>query len=230
MYVVAGISLLVILFFYVSPRTLDYDDLEMRVEEIMNPADLDMEMPVEAPATPEDTAETELDTATVEEISEEEGAGEEGEAAAPEEQEAEEDEEDVFGTAEMFDISASDLREHLNIWEYLVWFRTDIALFWAYILIILTAIASLIFPLISVFSNPGALIRFVGVLAAAAVLVVVAYLFSSDTPINIIGYTGEANRDPATLRMVDTTLYVVYMLFGLALLSILYSIIARFFR
>ena len=230
MYVVAGISLLVILFFYASPRTLDYDDLEMRVEEIMNPADLDMEMPVEAPATPGDTAETELDTATVEEITEAEGPGEGDEGAAAEEQEAEEDEGGVFSTANIIDTSGADLREHLNTWEYLVWFRTDIALFWAYILLILTAIASLVFPLISVFSNPRALIRFVGVLAVAAVLVVVAYLFSSDTPINIIGYTGEANRDPATLRMVDTTLYVVYMLFGLALLSILYSIISRLFR
>jgi len=225
MYVVAGISLLVILFFYAGPRTLDFDDLEMRVEEIMNPADLDMDMPVEAPATPEDT--TEMDTTAVEEIAAAEGPGEQGGEGAAQ---AEEEEGGVFSTAEVLDTSGINLKEHLTTWEYLVWFRTDIALFWAYILLLMTAVAAIIFPMITVFSNPRALIRLVGVLAAGAVLVVIAYLFSSDTPINIIGYTGQANRDPATLRMVDTTLYVVYMLFGLAVLSILYSIVARLFK
>lgn len=215
LYVVAGISLLVILFFYASPRTLDYDDLEMRVEEIMNPADLDMQMPVDAPATPADTTETALDTASVEEIAAAEGPEEQGGA---------------FATEEVLDTSGVDLRKHLNTWEYLVYFRTDIALIWAYILLLLTAIAAITFPLITVFSSPRALIRMVGILAGAAVLVVVAYLFSSDTPLQIIGYTGDANRNPATLRMVDTTLFVVYMLFGLALLSILYSIISRAFK
>jgi len=215
LYVVAGISLLVILFFYVSPRTLDYDDLEMRVEEILNPADLDMEMPVQAAATAEDTTETGLDTASVEET-----------VAAEEPEE----EEGAFTTQAVLDTSGVDLRKHLSTWEYMVWFRTDIALIWAYILLLLTAIAAIVFPLITVFSNPKGLIRLVAVLAGAAVIVVVAYLLSSDAPINIIGYTGTANRDPGTLRMVDTTLFVTYTLFGMAILSILYSIIARAFK
>ncbi len=215
LYVVAGISLLVILFFYVSPRTLDYDDLEMRVEEILNPADLDMEMPVQAPATADDTTGTAADTTS---------AGEIAAAQGPEDQGG------AFATEAVLDASGADLREHLSTWEYMVWFRTDIALIWAYILLILTAIAAIIFPLISVFANPKGLIRLVAVLAAVAVIVVVAYLLSSDKPINIIGYTGTANRDPGTLRMVDTTLFVTYALFGLALLSILYSVIARAFK
>jgi hypothetical protein len=224
LYVVAGISVLVILFFYAGPKLLDYDNLERRVEEITNPADLDMEMqmPVETPATAEDSAETALDTASVGQIAAQ-GPGQQGGEAA--------EEGGAFSTVEeVIDTSGVNLREHLSTWEYLVWFRTDIALIWAYILLLLTAIATIVFPLITVFSNPRALIRLAGILAGAAVLVVLAYLFSSDTPINIIGYTGEANRDPATLRMVDTTLYVTYMLFGLALLSILYSIISRAFK
>lgn len=230
MYVVAGISLLVVLFFYAGPKTLDYDDLEMRVEEIMNPADLDMEMPVEAPATPEDTTETELDTASVDEIAAAEEPGEQEGEGEGEAQPEEEEEGGVFTAEELLDTSGVNLHEHLSTWEYLVWFRTDIALMWAYILLLLTAVSAIIFPMISVFSNPRGLIRLVGVLAVAAILVVIAYLLSSDTPIHIIGYTGTANRDPGTLRMVDTTLFVVYMLFGLALLSILYSIVARIFR
>lgn len=213
LYVVAGISVLVILFFYASPRTLDYDELEMRVEEILNPVEADLGR--EVPAVAAEAADTSAMAATDQDTL---AAGEEEEAADP------------FAAAQVMDTSGIDLGKHLSTWEYMVWFRTDIALVWAYILLIITAIASLVFPLISVFSNPKALIRLLGVLAGAAVLVVISYLLASETPINIIGYTGTANRDPGTLKMVDTTLFVVYMLFGLALLSILYSIISRAFK
>ena len=209
LYVVAGISLLVILFFYASPRTLDYDELEMRVEEILNPTDMAMPAPLPVVDT------TAQDSSAVEEM-----------AVA---EEAEEDE-GAFATAEVLDTSGVNLRDHLSGWESLVYFRTDIALVWAYILVLLTAIAAIVFPLVSVFSNPKALIRLAGVLVAAAVLVVVSYVLSSATPIDIIGYTGTANSDPSTLRMVDTTLFVTYMLFGIALLSILYAIVSRAFK
>jgi len=216
LYVVAGISVLVILFFYASPRTLDYDELEMRVEEILNPveADLGAEVPAVDTAAADTTAMAAGDQDTL----------------AAEAAEEEEEAEDPFAAAQIMDTSGTNLREYLSGWEYMVWFRTDIALVWAYILLILTAIAALVFPLISVFSNPKALLRMLAVLAGAAVLVVISYLLASETPIDIIGYTGTANRDPGTLKMVDTTLFVVYMLFGLALLSILYSIISRAFK
>jgi hypothetical protein len=115
-------------------------------------------------------------------------------------------------------------------YEYLVWYRTDIALIWAYILVILTLIASIVFPLIAVLNNPRGLIRLGAVLVGAAVLVVISYAVSSDTPIDIIGYTGTDNSDPATLKMIDTVLFVTYMLFGLALASILYAITSRAFK
>jgi hypothetical protein len=53
---------------------------------------------------------------------------------------------------------------------------------------------------------------------------------SNDTPIEIIGYTGTENSDPGTLKMIDTVLFITYMLFGLALASILYAIISRAFK
>ena len=48
LYVVAGISLLVVLFFYISPKTVDYDELEMRVEEALNPIDMTALAPLPA--------------------------------------------------------------------------------------------------------------------------------------------------------------------------------------
>jgi hypothetical protein len=101
---------------------------------------------------------------------------------------------------------------------------------WAYVLILITLIAAIVFPLIAVISNPKALIRLMIVLAGFAVLVVVSYLLASDTAMEIIGYDGTGNSDPGTLKMVDTVLFVTYMLFGLALGSILYAIISKAFK
>jgi len=207
LYAIAGISLLVVLFFYASPKTVDYDALEVRVEEAMNPVDL-------TPAPPPVADTTAQDSAAVEEMAVEEAAEEEG----------------AFAAAEVIDTAGINLKDHMSGWEYLVWFRTDIALIWAYILVVLTLLASLIFPLISVLTNTKALIRLLAVLAGAAVLVVVSWLLSSSNPIEIIGYTGTDNSDPGTLRMIDTVLFVTYMLFGLALASILYAIISRAFK
>ena len=120
--------------------------------------------------------------------------------------------------------------EVLSGWELLVWNRVDIALVWAYILILLTAIAAIVFPLISVLSNPKGLIRLGLVLVGAAVLVLVSYFMASGSPLDIIGYTGTGNSDPGTLKMVDTVLYVVYILFGMALASILYAIASKAFK
>jgi hypothetical protein len=210
LYVVAGISLLVILFFYASPNTVDIDELEFRVEELMNPVDLDMAalMPVADTTAIDSTAVS--DSTAVEEITVVE--------------------EEIITPMVSTDLSTVDLGDYLSGWEIMVYFRTDIALVWAYILFILTAIASIVFPLISVFSNKKSLIRLLIVLAGAAAVILVSYLLASGSPIDIIGYSGGANKNPGTLKMVDTTLYVTYMLFGLALASILYSIVSRVFK
>lgn len=200
LYVVAGISLLVMLFFYASPNTLDIDDLDMRVEELLSPVVMDMAAPmpvVDSLAT--DSTQAEVIPAP----------------ALP---------------VEPVDVSSVNLRDHLSGWEILVYKRTDVALIWAYILFIITAIASIVFPLISVFSNKKSLIRLVLVLAGAAALIVISYLMASEAPIDIVGYTGASNKNPGTLKMVDTTLFVTYMLFGMALVSILYSIVSRVFK
>jgi len=122
------------------------------------------------------------------------------------------------------------VKELTTGWEALLYFRTDIALMWAYILILITLIAAIAFPLVAVISNPKALIRLLIVLAGFAVLVVVSYLLASDTAMEIIGYDGTGNTDPGTLKMVDTVLFVTYMLFGLALGSILYAITSKAFK
>jgi hypothetical protein len=209
LFVVAGISLLVIAFFYIGPKTLDYDALELKVEESLSPVDLTpvAQMPV-IDTTLTDSVAIAENVAAVERAEQERLAAAEAMANQP----------------------VPSISEVLSGWEYLVWFRTDIALIWAYILVLITLIASIVFPLVAVISHPKALIRLLAVLAGAAILVVISYVLSKDTPIEIIGYTGTGNSDPGTLKMIDTVLFITYILFGMALGSILYAVISRAFK
>jgi hypothetical protein len=212
LYVVAGISIILILFFYIGPKTIDYDALDQRVTEAQSPADLTPVAPL-----------PQVDSVASDSISAGAAVGGQGTTTTLANQR-------TPAIAEVTESPEVNLGEIMSGWEYMIWFRTDILLIWAYILILLTLVASIIFPLIQVFSNPKALIRLVGVLAGAAVLLVVSYLLSSGTPLEIIGYTGTDNSNPAILKMIDTILFVTYMLFGLALVSILYAVISRPFK
>ena len=206
LFILAGISLVVVLFFYVSPKTVDFDGMELRVQEAQNPVDM---TPLAPLPTVDTTAVDEEGNAIVDTTV--------AEVAAP-----------VIPMAPPPEPKAAS--EVLSGWELLVWNRIDIALVWAYILVLLTAIAAIVFPLISILTNPKGLIRLAIVLAGAAVLVLVSYLMASGSPLEIIGYTGTGNSDPGTLKMVDTTLFVVYILFGMALASILYAIVSKAFK
>jgi len=203
MYVIAGISLVVALFFYVSPKTVNMDELEAREAAALNPVEM-MSAPLPEVDTTSSDSTMVNDSTVVEE--------------AP-------------AVVEMpLAPTVVDYSEIFSGWELLVWNRIDIALLWAYILMVMAAIAAIVFPLIAVLGNTRALIRLVAVLAGAAVLVVISYLSSSDTPLQIIGYEGADASDPGTLKMIDTVLFVTYMLFGLALASILYAIVSRVFK
>ncbi len=222
LYILAAVSLLVILFFYLGPRTVDIDELENRVEELTNPGDLQMSS---APADTTAADTTAADTTASEEMQ-----------TAADTSAAAEDTTSMATTppADTGEESAAaeevDLSEHLTSWELMVYNRTDYALAWAYILLIITALAALVFPLINVVTNPRALLQTLALLAGAAVLILIAYVISNDTPIQILGYAGTDNEDPVTLKWVGTALFTTYMLFGLALLSILYSEIAKLFK
>jgi hypothetical protein len=209
LWVVAGISLIVVLFFYIGPKTVgDYEAMVDRVDDARSGVDL-------TPMAPMPVIDTTLtDSVAIAENIAAVQKAEEERLAAPV----------VTETPE------KSVKELTSGWEALLYFRTDIALMWAYILILITLIAAIAFPLVAVISNPKALIRLLIVLAGFAVLVVVSYLLSSDTAMEIIGYDGTGNTDPGTLKMVDTVLFLTYMLFGLAIGSILYAITSKAFK
>jgi hypothetical protein len=222
--VVAAISLIVILFFYISPRTVNIIELEARVEQLLTEGVL-ADQP-EAPAV------AEADT-IAEEGTEEEGTEMEEDAADV----AEEDSAAMAATADeptpIVEVAPElvDLRDHLSNWELMVYKRTDYALGWAYILLLIAAIAAVAFPLIVIVTDVKAILRLLAVVAAAAVLVLVSYfVFASDTPIQILGYTGTDNTNPVALKWIGTGLFSTYIIFGIAILSILYFEVVSIFK
>ena len=218
LYVVAVISLVVILFFYIGPRTLDIDELEARVEQLTTEGVM-----ADQPETP---APAEVDTTEVDST---EMAGmetEEVDSAA-----LARVTEDIITPEQDIVVEGIDLKDHLTTWELMVYKRTDYALGWAYFLLALAAVAAVLFPLITIVTDIKAILRLLAVLAGAAVLVILSYfVFASDATIDILGYTGTDNSDPVTLKWIGTGLFSTYIIFGLALISILYSEVANLFK
>jgi hypothetical protein len=218
LYVVAGISLLVMLFFYVAPNTLNIDELDARVlalitDDVMVQQEAD---PIVIDSTATDSLSSfEADSAMVAE------ADSAVTDAATDYQ---------MGADEVTPTEIN-LRDHLTGWELMVYKRTDYALGWAYILLIFAAIAALVFPMINIATDVKAIIRLASILGTTAILVLFSYfVLASDTTINILGYTGTENSNPVILKWVGTSLFGTYLLFGLAILSILYSEVVKLFK
>lgn len=224
LWIIAVLSLVVILFFYAGPKLVgNFDELEARYEEVTTGGDMDITE--QAPAADTAVADTTASDSTAVTEAVEGAESETDTAAAPM---ISEEELPVQAPAEA---EVVDLKEYFSSWELMVLNRTDYALIWAYILFAISLVAAVVFPLFSVVTNMKALLRTLALFAGAALLILLSYfVLASDTPIEILGYAGTDNRDPVTLKWVGTGLFSTYILFGLAILSILYSEIASMFK
>jgi len=117
-----------------------------------------------------------------------------------------------------------------NFIEKLVYYKMDIAIIWGYILLLIAAITAVVFPLVYAIVHPANLVRSLMVLIGVAALIGVSYLLSSGETVEIIGYTGTDNSNPGVLKLIDTGLIFNYFILGLALLSIVYAEIAKYFK
>jgi hypothetical protein len=114
--------------------------------------------------------------------------------------------------------------------EKLVYYKMDIAIIWGYFLLLIAAITAVVFPIAYAIVHPANLVRSLLLLVGVAVLIGVSYLLSSGETLEIIGYTGTDNSNPGILKLIDTGLIFNYFILGLALLSIVYAEIAKYFK
>ncbi|UCG28453.1 MAG: hypothetical protein JSV24_03580 [Bacteroidales bacterium] len=106
---------------------------------------------------------------------------------------------------------------------------TKTILLWAGILIGLTAILSLVFPIINIVTNPKAAKGTLFTVLGAALLIFIAWMLASNAVLDMPHYEGKDNV-PSTLKLAGTGLFTTYILAGLAVLTILYSEISKYFK
>jgi len=114
--------------------------------------------------------------------------------------------------------------------EKLVYYKMDVALIWGYILLIISSLTAVIFPIVYTIVHPENMVRGLLVLVGIGAMILVSYLLSSGEPLEIIGYTGSDASDPGILKLIDTGLIFNYFILGLALLSIVYAEISNYFK
>lgn len=105
----------------------------------------------------------------------------------------------------------------------------DLFMYWAYILFAIAAVAAIGFPLVKLFTQPKEAVKTLISVAVIAVIVFIAYSLADDKVLDLTGYEGPDNV-PETLKFAGTLLWTTYLLFGIAILSILYVEVSKIFK
>lgn len=103
---------------------------------------------------------------------------------------------------------------------------TDELIWWAYILMALTAVAAIVFPIGRLVSNPKQALKTLIAIVGMCLLVLIAYSLSDGTIMNLPGYDGPDNVE-GTLKFADTMLFTMYFLGIGAILAIIVTEIIR---
>jgi len=111
------------------------------------------------------------------------------------------------------------------------WINTNLV--WSYILLAVGAGIALLSGIFQMVSDIGAAKKGLISLVAVAVLAVVAYSLASDVMPQFIGvdrFIADGTLTPNIAKLVDTGLIATYLLFGLAIVSIVWSSISQIFK
>ncbi|MBQ9469752.1 MAG: hypothetical protein IJU72_02225 [Bacteroidales bacterium] len=108
--------------------------------------------------------------------------------------------------------------------------RSEILMFWAYFLFALACFFAALFPLIGVVKNPKGALKILAIVAAMAAIAGISYSMADTTP--IMGTSSTPNPDfsnPSVLSLSDMGLFTTYVLFGVAIASVIFSSVKGLF-
>lgn len=111
------------------------------------------------------------------------------------------------------------------------WINTNLV--WAYILLAVGAGIALVSGILQMVSDIGAAKKGLIALGAIALVAIVAYSLASDTIPQFIGvnrFIADGTLTPSIAKMVDAGLIATYLLFGIAILSIVWSSVSQIFK
>lgn len=100
---------------------------------------------------------------------------------------------------------------------------------WGKLLVMITAGITLLAEIFNLVVHPKNAVRTLISIGILLVVVLISYSLADTTPLHIIGYQG-ADNVPSMLAMAGTMLYGMYILFGVAILAILYAELSRLFK
>lgn len=106
---------------------------------------------------------------------------------------------------------------------------TEGMLKWTYALFFIALAGAIGFPASYILKNPETAKKTLISVLFIGVVVLIAYLLADDTVLNMPGYKGEDNV-PDKLQWAGTGLITTYLLFGIALLSIIGSEVLKIVR
>lgn len=114
----------------------------------------------------------------------------------------------------------------------LLWFigvssDVDGMMYWMYFMLAITIACALLFPLLNLVKDPKSAMRSMIGLLIVAVVFFIAYSASDTTPVVT---PGNVFDNPTELKLSDTGLYTTYVVFGAAILSVLFTEIYNFFK
>lgn len=104
----------------------------------------------------------------------------------------------------------------------------ETVLSWGQILLAITVALVIIFPIISFIRNPKSLLKFLGVIVLFAILCFISWLFSSGATEGDL-YVEESITTSIS-RLIGTGMIMVYILAGIAVLSIIVTSIINAFK
>lgn len=104
----------------------------------------------------------------------------------------------------------------------------DTFLFYGYILFGIAALAAIGMPLFNMIDNPKSFKKILINLLIVVVVVGIAYLLASGDPLSNVNITPEPTAN--TLKITDTGLILVYILFGLSVIAIIAGSVVNMVR
>lgn len=101
---------------------------------------------------------------------------------------------------------------------------------WAALLLALTAVLAIVFPIISMVTNPKGAIKSLISIVVIVIVIAITYSFSSGELLQLSANYQGSDNVPGTLKLADTGLFTTYAFFGLAILAAIVSEVMKIFR
>lgn len=106
--------------------------------------------------------------------------------------------------------------------------RSELGIYWTYILTALALFLAVIFPIIDLIKNPKSGIKVLSILVLMALVFFVAYSLADPTPLQGTA-VNENFSNPTVLVLTDTGLFATYFLVAVSIIAVLFASIKGFF-